>query len=297
MKQIFFIKFDANRSTITMASAVLLGASFLLTTGCAPSAESLKRTIEKDPSVVFVAIEKNPEKFFEVVSSAQRKAQVSQQEKQAQEEETKRDEEFKNPLKPTIEEARPIAGAKNAKITLVEYSDFECPFCSRGYQTVQEVLKEYDGKVRFIFKHLPLEFHPKAMPAAKYFEAIARQSHDKAYKWHNLIFEHQADLRTKGEAFMKETAKKVGADLKKIEKDLKDPKLLDRINADIEEAKKFGFNGTPGYLINGVSLRGAYPFPEFKKIIDRHLTVASKPPSGSNATSKEAPGEDNTDKN
>lgn len=238
---------------------------------CAPDSKKLKEAIEKDPSIVFVAIEKDPEKFIEVVNSAARKAQQLQAEKQSKEEDSKREEEFKNPLKPEIQEGRAILGPKDATVTVVEYSDFECPFCSRGFQTVKEVLKEYDGKVKLVFKHLPLDFHPKAMPAAKFFEAVARQSTEKAYKWHDLVFENQGELRSKGDAFMKEAAKKVGADLKKIEKDLADPKLMDRINADMEEAKKFGFNGTPGFIINGVSLRGAYPFPEFKKIIDKHL--------------------------
>jgi protein-disulfide isomerase len=114
------------------------------------------------------------------------------------------------------------------------------------------------------------------MPAAKYFEAIARQSAEKAYKWHDLIFENQGELRAKGDAFMKDSAKKVGVDVKKVEKDLQDPKLMERITADMEEAKKFGFSGTPGFLINGVSLKGAYPFPEFKTIIDRHLGTNEK---------------------
>lgn len=243
--------------------------------GCSPTPKQLKEAVEKDPSIVFVAIEKDPAKFIEVVNTAARKAQQDQAEKQAKDEEGKRDEEFKNPLKPNVEEGRAIEGPADAKVTIVEYSDFECPFCSRGFNTVQEVMKEYNGKVRLVFKHLPLEFHPKAMPAAKYFEAIARQSSEKAYKWHDLIFGNQQDLRAKGDAFMKDAAKKVGADIKKIEKDLADPKLMERINADMEEAKKFGFNGTPGFIINGISLRGAYPFPEFKKIIDRHLGVAS----------------------
>lgn len=248
-----------------------LAVAALLITGCAPNSKQLKEAIEKDPSIVFAAIEKDPEKFIEVVNKAARSAQEKGAEKAQQEEGQKRDEEFKNPLKPEIDETRAILGPKNAPVTIVEYSDFECPYCSRGYQTINEVKKAYGDQVRIVFKHLPLDFHPKAMPAAKYFEAIARQSSDMAYKWHNLIFEGQNDLRSKGEAFMKESAKKVGADLKKLEKDLADPKLMDRINADIEEAKKFGISGTPGFIINGVSLRGAYPFPEFKSIIDRHL--------------------------
>lgn len=250
--------------------AVIIGAAVAMT-ACAPNGKQLKEAIEKDPSIVFVAIEKDPEKFIEVVNKAARDAQNKGAEKAQQEEGKKRDEEFANPLQPKIEEGRAIQGPADAKITIVEYSDFECPYCSRGYQTIQEVKKEYGNQVRIVFKHLPLDFHPKAMPAAKMFEAVARQSAEKAYKFHDIVFENQGDLRSKGEAFLKDAAKKAGADMKKVEKDLADPKLMDRINADMEEAKGFGFSGTPGFLINGVSLRGAYPFSEFKVIIDRHL--------------------------
>lgn len=254
---------------------VLPAALALFVTACAPSAKQLKEAIEKDPSIVFSAIEKDPEKFIEVVNQAARKAQAKGAEKAAQEETAKRDEEFKNPLKPEIDPSRAIWGPADAKITIVEYSDFECPYCSRGFQTVQEVKKAYDGKVRFVFKHLPLDFHPMAMPSAKYFEAIARQGADKAYKFHDMVFENQGDLKSKKEKFLEEVAKKVGADLKKLKKDLADESLMTRINADMAEAQKFGISGTPGFLINGVSLKGAYPFPEFKTIIDKHLSSSN----------------------
>ncbi len=243
----------------------------LILSACAPSSKQLKEAIEKDPSIVFTAIEKDPEKFIEVVNKAAREAQAKGAEKAAQEETAKRDEEFKNPLKPEIEEGRAIWGPADAKITIVEYSDFQCPYCSRGFQTLQEVKKAYPNQIRFVFKHLPLEFHPMAMPAAKYFEAIARQGADKAYKFHDYVFENQGELNAKKDGFLKEAAKKVGADMKKLEKDLNDPSLMDRINKDTAEAQKFGISGTPGFVINGVSLKGAYPFPEFKNIIDRHL--------------------------
>lgn len=247
-------------------------AGFALTAaGCAPTPQQIKEAIEKDPSIVFVAIEKDPVKFIEIVNKAARDAQSKMAEKQQEEETKKRDEEFKNPLKPEIQEGRAIHGPADAPITVVEFSDFECPYCSRGYNTVKEVLKAYPGKVKFVFKHLPLEFHPKAMPAAKYFEALNRQSSEKAYAFHDMIFENQDKLKSQGEAYMKETAKKIGADLKKLEKDLADATLMDRINADVAEAQKFGISGTPGFVINGVSLKGAYPFSEFKTIIDRHL--------------------------
>lgn len=251
---------------------ILLALPLALTlVACQPNSKQLKEAVEKDPSIVFAAIEKDPEGFIEVVNKAAQKAQQKNAERSQAEEGKKRDEEFANPLKPEIDNARAIHGPADAPITIVEYSDFQCPYCSRGYQTMKEVLKNYPGKVRFVFKHLPLDFHPLAMPAAKYFEAIARQSADKAYKFHDLVFENQGDLNKRKEDFLKDMAKKAGADIKKVEKDLADPKLMDRINADMEEAKKFDISGTPGFVINGVSLRGAYPFSEFKSIIDRHL--------------------------
>lgn len=249
-----------------------------LISSCAPSAKQLKDAIEKDPSIVFVAIEKDPEKFIEVVNKAAQEAQKKAQEKNVQDEQKQREAEFANPAKPEVQDGRVIFGAKDAPITIVEYSDFECPYCSRGHQTVKQVMDEYKGKVRIVFKHLPLDFHPKAMPAARYFEAVGMQGHDKAEKFHDIVFENQNSLREKGEAFLKEAAKKAGADLAKVAKDLNSEAITKRIEADMEEAKKFNFSGTPGFLINGVSLRGAYPFPAFKEIIDKHLA--------SNATTK-----------
>lgn len=247
-----------------------LGATLTLT-ACAPSASQLKKAIEADPSIVFVAIEKDPEKFIEVVNKAAQDAQRRGQEKAFEEEKKSRDAEFANPLKPEVEEGRAIFGKTDAPITIVEYSDFECPFCSRGYNTVKQIKDEYKDQVRIVFKHLPLDFHPMAMPAAKYFEAIAKQGHDKAEKFHDYVFENQGDLKSKKEAFLNEAAKKAGANMEKLKKDLNEPSIMERINKDIEEAKKFNITGTPGFIINGVSLRGAYPPAEFKAIIDRHL--------------------------
>lgn len=238
---------------------------------CAPSAKQIKEAVEKDPSIVFVAIEKDPAQFIEVVNKAAQEAQKKAQEKMMAEEGQKRDDEFKNPLKPELGGDRVVFGPKDAKVTIVEYSDFQCPYCSKGFQTVEEIMKTYPKDVKVVYKHLPLDFHPMAMPAARYFEAIAKQDHAKAEKFYKTVFENQGELGSKKEAFLKDAAKKSGADLKKLEKDLKDESITQRIQADMDEAKKFNFSGTPGFLINGVSLRGAYPADEFKAIIDRHL--------------------------
>lgn len=250
---------------------LLLSASALTLTFCAPSAKQIKEAVEKDPSIVFVAIEKDPEKFIEIVNKAAQEAQKKQQEKMFDDEKKQRDAEFANPLKPEIQEDRVMFGKKDAPITIVEYSDFECPYCSRGYQTVKQVMAEYGDKVRVVFKHLPLDFHPMAEPAARYFEAIAMQDHAKAEKFHDKVFEGQSNLKTEKEAFLKKVAKDVGANMAKLEKDLKDEKVAKKIQADMEEAQKFGIRGTPGFIVNGVSLRGALPFSEFKDVIEKHM--------------------------
>ena len=255
-------------------SNLLVGVLAALTfTGCT-SKQQVEKIIADNPEIVFNAIKKNPKKFVEVVNEAVKSAQEGAREDEAKEEGGRIEEEFKNPKQAVIEDKRVIFGKKDAPITIIEYSDFQCPYCSRGYSTVKEVEKMYGDKVRVVFKHLPLDFHPMAMPAAKYFEAIALQDHAKAEKFHDEIFSNQTKLNQEGEKFLKASAKKVGANLAKVEKDLNSEGVTARIKADQEEAKKFEFSGTPGFLINGVSLKGAYPAPEFKKIIDRWLAKA-----------------------
>jgi predicted DsbA family dithiol-disulfide isomerase len=105
------------------------------------------------------------------------------------------------------------------------------------------------------------------MPAAKYFEALRVQSPELAYKFHDEIFKNQRKLKN-GEKFLKAIVKKIGADQSKLEKDLKDPKIVKKIQNDIKEANKFGIQGTPGFLINGIPVKGAYPSTHFAKIID-----------------------------
>src|SRR5690606_11223853 len=107
----------------------------------------------------------------------------------------------------------------SAPVTIVEYTDFECPYCARGAQTMKELEKKYGEKVRLTVKHLPLPFHRRAMISAQYFEAIALQDKQKAWKFKEAVFENQDGLKSGGEFFLEETAKKVGADTARLKKD------------------------------------------------------------------------------
>ncbi len=257
--------------TLKTIKVFAAAAMVLSLSGCFMTKDSLKKMLKENPDILTEAIEENPAKIMDSLNNAVRKAQQQQFEDREKAQTQERDEEFKNPKQAVIDEKRAIWGNKSAPITIVEYSDFECPYCKRGHATVEEVMKKYGDKVRVIFKNLPLDFHPTAMPAAKYYEAVALQGADKAKKFYDYIFENQANLSTKREKFLEEAARKAGADVAKVKKDIDSEEVKKRIEADMEEAKKFGFNGTPGFLINGVSIKGAYPIEEFSKIIDQLL--------------------------
>jgi protein-disulfide isomerase len=247
----------------------LLGLMILaaLTVGCT-SKESLKKMLSEDPSILSEAIEKNPSQILESLNKAVRKAQEGEMKKRDEEEKKQLENAYANPLKPTIRNDDPIRGVKGAPLTLVEYSDFQCPYCSRAYGMVTELMEKYKGKIQFIHKHLPLQNHDQAMITAVYFEAIAAQDPEKAYKFHDKIYADQSKLRN-GEKYLKEVAKAVGADVDKLDKETKPGSVaFKRVEEDKAEAEKFGFEGTPGFILNGIPVRGAFPIDHFVGIIE-----------------------------
>jgi protein-disulfide isomerase len=163
-----------------------------------------------------------------------------------------------------------VFGKPEAPITIVEYSDFQCPFCARGAQRIKQLKEKYGEKVRVVYKHLPIRSeHPHAQITAQYFEAVGLQDPVKAEKFHDLIFENQDKLINGGEEYLKTVIKDIGVSYSKIQLDLNSEVVLERIKADEAEAEAFGLSSTPSFLINGVTLKGAAPIEEFILIIDQ----------------------------
>lgn len=256
-----------------MSSLLLFGVS---------CSKIIEKTLENNPEILYNVIKKNPAGFMETLREAAQNAQKEEIENARKQEEQDRKQEFENPKKYSIEESRPVLGNRNAPVVIVEYSDLQCPFCARGNNTMEEVKKAYGDKVAFVFKHLPLEGkHPNARRGSEYFEAIAMEDVDKAFKFKSLVFDNQQatyGAADKAEKLYEKLTKQAGANLAAVQKNLKNKSSMikERIDADIQEATKNGIEGTPGFLINGVSLKGAYPFPEFKKIIDEWLERKGK---------------------
>lgn len=248
-----------------MKSRFIMVLALVLASACT-SKDDLKKMIKENPEIITEAIEANPEKFIEALNNAVKASQEGQGKKREEEEKKALEESFNKPLLAEIRSDESFRGNADAPITLIEYSDFECPFCSRGFNTVMELMEKYKGKIRFAYKHLPLSFHPQAMPAAQYYEAIRLQSPEKAWAFHDAIYKNQRALQN-GEKFLKEEANKLKVDMAKLAKDVKSEAVQARIDADIAEAGKFGFQGTPGFLLNGIPVKGAYPASHFDSLI------------------------------
>jgi protein-disulfide isomerase len=160
----------------------------------------------------------------------------------------------------------PAKGPANAPVTIVEFSDFQCPYCSRVGPTLQKVLEDYPKDVRVVYKHYPLSFHKQALPAAKASAAAGRQG--KFWEMHDLLFQNQRELN---EAAFKGYAQQLGLDVAQFEKDYASPGVAQEVEADMTLARSLGVTGTPGFFVNGRFLSGAQPYSAFKTKIDAEL--------------------------
>ena len=165
-------------------------------------------------------------------------------------------------------------GPEDAAVTIVEFSDFQCPFCSQAAGLISKITEEYPDDVRFVYKNYPLPFHKEAMPAAK--AAIAAGKQGKFFEMHDYIFANYRQLKTKfaEDKYYTEAAEKVGLDVNKYKKDFDNPSTAKLIQDEMAEARTAGVRGTPTIFINGKKPQGR-SFELYKGIIDGILKEKS----------------------
>jgi protein-disulfide isomerase len=168
------------------------------------------------------------------------------------------------------EDGNPAWGEEpsKAKITVVEYSDFECPFCERSQETNKRLRDKYKGQIRWVFKDYPLPFHKNAMKA--HISANCAVQQNKYWDYFNLVFQNTKDL---SESRLEQIAAQTGLDVakwKECTKD-KDGSMQREIQKDIISGQKLGVNGTPAFFINGIFVSGAQPFEAFDEIISKEI--------------------------
>lgn len=157
-------------------------------------------------------------------------------------------------------------GSRNAPITIVEFSDFQCPFCARVSPTIQQLLKQYPGQVKWVFKHFPLAFHPDAPLAHE--ASLAAGEQGKFWEMHDLIFLNQRAMKRQD---LIKYAKQLGLDLDRFLTALDSGKYQTIVERDKAEGARLGVNATPTFFINGRKLVGAQPISVFQSLIEKEL--------------------------
>jgi protein-disulfide isomerase len=167
----------------------------------------------------------------------------------------------------------PVRGSPDAQVTLVEFSDYHCPFCKRAQGTVKQILERYPGKIRHVFRDFPIEsLHPQAPRAAE----AARCAHDqgKFWEYHDLLF---ANAPRAASDDLRRYADQVGLNMPKFEQCVATGRHREAVQRDIDEAARLGLTGTPGFFINGRPLHGAQPLEVFARVIEEELSRSEKP--------------------
>jgi protein-disulfide isomerase len=161
-------------------------------------------------------------------------------------------------------------GGAKAPITIIEFSDYQCPFCKRGEDAIQKVYETYGDKVRIVFRDYPLPFHPQARPAAE--AAACAHAQGKFWEYNKKLFANQQALADEN---LKAYAKDLGLDTAKFDECFAKKAHSAAIDKDLADGAAAGVNGTPAFFINGRSLSGAQPFEKFKEVIDQELAAKS----------------------
>lgn len=162
----------------------------------------------------------------------------------------------------------PFKGGADAKVTIIEFSDFQCPFCSKGAQILTDIEKKYGNKVKIAFKNYPLPFHSQAKGAAVAALCANEQGSKNFWKMHDAMFADQTKLDLDN---LKATAKKIGLKDVDFNKCLDENRHMARVEADMAEGQAVGIKSTPTFFVNGKLVTGAQPLEVFSEIIDEEL--------------------------
>jgi protein-disulfide isomerase len=174
-------------------------------------------------------------------------------------------EEQKPHLASEVNERDHAIGPADAPVTLVEYGDYECPYCGNAYPIVKRLIAEMGPRLRFVFRNFPMNsVHPHAGVAAQATEAAASQG--KFWEMHDLLYEHQKDL---DEIEMSQFALRIGLEIYRFESDMSSERFAPRVAADFASGVRSGVNGTPTFFINGVRYDGEKDYESLKKAIEQ----------------------------
>jgi len=174
-------------------------------------------------------------------------------------------------LKPRLSEKDHIQGNFNAAIELVEYGDYQCPYCGQAYPIVRKIQEDFGNDLKFSFRNFPLsKIHPQAKMAAVATEAAALQG--KFWEMHHIVFENQRRIH---ETALMEYAQRIGLNISQFEKDLQNYSLVEKVENDFESGLRSGVNATPTFFIDGKKYNGNWEVNNLESFIKRELEAKS----------------------
>ena len=230
--------------------------------------ETVRKILREHPEIILDVLANNSELVLDIAQQGQnlraRRTMRAQWDADAQ-----------VPKKPNLE-GYAVRGDAKAPVTIIAYSDYQCPYCRIAEGTLAQIAKKYEGKVRIIFKSFPNEEKPLAIAVAKYGTAAFMQDAEKGWKFHDALFEEAEQIERNGDNAVKALAVKCGLDLKRLTADAAGTKVQERLAADAAEAATFGIRGTPYFLVNDILVRGAVPPEMFEEAIQKALTLKEK---------------------
>jgi len=248
-------------------SIAVRGANFKILNGRIVYEREPQQTGQFDEAgireIVLQVIRENPALIQKILNDYSRTQRQAQKEKN---EERLLEKSFKDKVTDIQIATSPAQGPLDAEITIFAFQDFECPHSQRSAKTLEPLLKQYAGQVRYVFKNRPLSFHQQATAAAK--AALAAHMQGRFWEYHDLLFENSTKL---GEEVFLQFARELDLDIEKFNADRTSKTAEDLLMADIAEANKHGFRGTPTFVINGVVVTGARSQSYFSNIIKRLL--------------------------
>ena len=229
-------------------------------------AAMLHRTLKNRPEILLDILREYSESVLDIAqlgSNVRRKKNMESQWR----------EDLKQPKKVATAN-RPVLGSAKAPVTIIAFSVFTCSYCQQAAEVIERILQARQQDVKVIFKHLPLGKDNPARLAAEYFVAASLQNDRAPWLLHNSFFAEQEKLLEETQKFAAKAAEQAGLDMKKLAADLKSKKINTIIEEDQADAKKLNVAGTPYFLVNNLTIRGAVPYDIFNAAVDLALAHA-----------------------
>ncbi|BAC89433.1 glr1492 [Gloeobacter violaceus PCC 7421] len=241
------------RQSMHRRSIAVLLAGLLVAPGAIAAEPAAVPPADLEKQVLEI-IQRHPEVVYNALRAYQSQAVRAQRRAEWQRQ-------LENPVKVDLQGA-PTLGPADAALTLVEFSDFQCPYCSRAQSTVKALLEKYKGRIRLVYLHLPLPVHSQAKAAA--LAAFAAGEQGKFFAYHDRLFALGEQLVP--ESF-EQIARELNLDVARFNRDRESPQALARLEADLAQARRLELDATPSFVLNGIVLKGALPIEEFEEAI------------------------------